>query len=34
MVLSELTNKELKCILRENDARNYSKLNKNNLVKI
>ena len=33
MVLSELTNKELKGILRENDARNYSKLNKKNLVK-
>jgi hypothetical protein len=33
MVLSELTNKELKSILRENDVRNYSKLNKKNLVK-
>lgn len=33
MVLSELTNKELKGILRENDVRNYSKLNKKNLVK-
>ena len=33
MVLSELTNKELKGILRENNVRNYSKLNKKNLVK-
>jgi hypothetical protein len=33
MVLSELTNKELKSILRENDVRNYSKLNKKDLVK-
>ena len=33
MVLSELTNKELKGILRENDARNYSKLNKKGLLK-
>jgi hypothetical protein len=33
MVLSELTNKELKGILRENDVRNYSKLNKKGLLK-
>ena len=33
MELSELTNKELKGILRENDVRNYSKLNKKDLVK-
>lgn len=33
MVLSELTNKELKSILRENDVRNYSKLNKKGLLK-
>jgi hypothetical protein len=33
MVLSELTNKELKGILRENNVRNYSKLNKKGLLK-
>ena len=33
MILSELTNKELKSILRENDVRNYSKLNKKGLLK-
>ena len=33
MVLSELTNKELKGILRENDVRNYSKMNKKGLLK-
>jgi hypothetical protein len=33
MVLSELTNKELKGILRENHVRNYSKLNKKGLLK-
>lgn len=33
MVLSELTNKELMGILRENDVRNYSKLNKKGLLK-
>jgi hypothetical protein len=33
MELSELTNKELKNILRQNDVKNYSKLNKKDLVK-
>ena len=33
MVLSELTNKELKGILQENDVKNYSNLNKKELVK-
>ena len=33
MELSELTNKELKGILRENQVKNYSKLNKKELVK-
>ena len=33
MELSELTNKELKNILRQNQVKNYSKLNKKNLVK-
>jgi len=33
MELSELTNKELKSILRENQVKNYSKLNKKDLVK-
>jgi len=33
MVLSELTNKELKGILQQNNVKNYSKLNKKNLVK-
>jgi len=33
MELSELTNRELKNILRENQVKNYSKLNKKELVK-
>jgi hypothetical protein len=33
MELSELTNKELKNILRQNNVKNYSKLNKKDLVK-
>lgn len=33
MELSELTNTELKSILRENQVKNYSKLNKKDLVK-
>ena len=33
MELSELTNKELKNILRQNQVKNYSKLNKKNLLK-
>jgi hypothetical protein len=33
MELLELTNKELKSIFRENDVRNYSKLNKKDLFK-
>ena len=33
MELSELTNKELKNILRQNNVKNYSKLNKKELVK-
>ena len=33
MEFSELTNKELKNILRENQVKNYSKLNKKELVK-
>ncbi len=33
MELSELTNKELKYILRQNNIKNYSKLNKKDLVK-
>jgi len=33
MELSELTNKELKYILRQNNVKNYSKLNKKDLVK-
>jgi hypothetical protein len=33
MVLSELTNKELKSILQQNNVKNYSKLNKKDLVK-
>ena len=33
MGLSELTNKELKNILRENQVKNYSKLNKKDLIK-
>jgi hypothetical protein len=33
MVLSELTNKELKSILRENQVKKYSNLNKKELVK-
>jgi hypothetical protein len=33
MELSELTNKELKDILRQNQVKNYSKLNKKDLVK-
>ena len=31
--LTELTNRELKNILRENQIKNYSKLNKKDLVK-
>jgi hypothetical protein len=34
MGLSDLTNKELKNILRENDVKNYSKFNKKDLVKM
>ena len=33
MELSELTNRELKNILRENQVKNYSNLNKKQLVK-
>jgi hypothetical protein len=33
MTISQLTNKELKNILRENNVKNYSKLNKKNLLK-
>jgi hypothetical protein len=33
MIISELTNKELKNILRENNIKNYSKLTKKDLVK-
>ena len=33
MEFSELTNKELKCILRENQVKNYSNLSKKELVK-
>ena len=33
MTISELTNKELKNILRENNVKNYSKLTKKDLVK-